>query len=218
MSWKLARGTKIWHNIIMRNFKNPEKTKKRMAENAKRTLNGFKKGHKINVGRFVGRAVSEMTKEKIRQTLTGRKLSDETRQKLSIALKGKNTWMKGRKLSVETRRKQSDAHKGEKAPNWQGGKTSLLLEIRHSFKYRQWRSDVFTRDDFTCSHCAQRGGHLNADHIKPFSFLIKEYEIDSFEKAMECEELWNINNGRTLCLHCHKKTDTYLVKARHHHA
>jgi len=33
--------------------------------------------------------------------------------------------------------------------------------------------------------------------------------ILSKEEALSCDELWNINNGRTLCIGCHKKTDTY---------
>ena len=29
------------------------------------------------------------------------------------------------------------------------------------------------------------------------------------EKAKKCKELWDINNGETLCIACHKKTDSY---------
>ena len=29
------------------------------------------------------------------------------------------------------------------------------------------------------------------------------------ENVFDCEELWNINNGRTLCIQCHKLTDTW---------
>ncbi len=31
-----------------------------------------------------------------------------------------------------------------------------------------------------------------------------ENNITSFEQALKCLKLWDINNGRTLCLNCHK--------------
>jgi len=77
-------------------------------------------------------------------------------------------------------------------------------------EYRQWKSDVFTRDNFTCQMCYTRGGYLHAHHIKSFAIIMKENNIKSVEEALKCVELWNINNGQTLCLDCHKETDTYL--------
>lgn len=107
--------------------------------------------------------------------------------------------------------------RGEKSPHWKGGVTPVYYMVRNSFKSRQWRSDVFTRDNFTCVECGDhRGGNLNADHIKPFAVILDEYNIKTFDEAMECEELWNINNGRTLCVPCHKKTDTYGGKVKNY--
>lgn len=88
-------------------------------------------------------------------------------------------------------------------------KRPFYKQIRETYKYRQWRSDVFTRDNFTCVECYAKGGFLEADHIKRFIDIVREYKIDTLEKALECEELWNINNGRTLCQNCHRKTDTW---------
>ena len=83
---------------------------------------------------------------------------------------------------------------------WKGGITPLRKVIRCCFEYRQWRSDVFTRDNFTCILCGVRGGYLEADHYpKMFSTIFYEYKISSLEGALNCEEFWNINNGRTLC-------------------
>jgi len=45
---------------------------------------------------------------------------------------------------------------------------------------------------------------------KAFSKILFEYTIRTFEEALACSELWNINNGETLCVECHKETDTYL--------
>jgi len=93
-------------------------------------------------------------------------------------------------------------------------KRNLTMRIRECFQYRQWRSDVFTRDKFTCQWCGDEGGgNLNADHIKPFSVILQEYEITTYEQALSCAPLWNINNGRTLCKPCHKKTSTFAGRA-----
>lgn len=82
--------------------------------------------------------------------------------------------------------------KGEDNPNWRGGVTPINEKIRKLPKYKAWRKSVFERDDYTCVWCGTRGGDLNADHIKPFAF---------FEHLR-----FDINNGRTLCVPCHRKT------------
>jgi len=38
---------------------------------------------------------------------------------------------------------------------------------------------------------------------------MKENGIDSYEKAFACKELWNIENGRVLCIGCHRLTPNY---------
>lgn len=53
-------------------------------------------------------------REKISKAHKGKKLSEETRKKLSKALSGENHPMFGQKLSEEIRKKMSEAHKGKK--------------------------------------------------------------------------------------------------------
>jgi 5-methylcytosine-specific restriction endonuclease McrA len=84
------------------------------------------------------------------------------------------------------------------------GKSTLYKRIRKSAQYKQWRTLVFERDDYTCQDCELHSGNgktvvLHADHIKPFAF----YPELRFE----------LTNGRTLCIDCHKKTGTYGFKA-----
>lgn len=116
--------------------------------------------------------------------------------------------------ALEKRRK---AIMGENHWNWQGGKTSLIRKIRNCFEYINWRKSVFVRDNYTCTWCGIKSGNgkaikLNADHIEQFSKLITKFKISSFEQAINSKELWDINNGRTLCLDCHKKTETFANK------
>ena len=66
---------------------------------------------------------------------------------------------------------------------------------RKSAAYREWRTAVFERDDYTCQGCGQHGGHLHADHVQPF--------------ALFPDLRFEVSNGRTLCVPCHKRTDTY---------
>lgn len=155
--------------------------------------------------------------------MKGRKHSEETRRKMSEDRKGKK--MNRRKtekpkcidcnktlsaLHTKTKRCWSCFNKfyvGKNSWNWRGGISPLRNIVRSCFKYRQWRSDVFTRDDFTCQRCGVKGVYLEADHYpKMFSTIFHEYKIKSLEEALNCEELWNINNGRTLCEKCHDKT------------
>jgi len=75
------------------------------------------------------------------------------------------------------------------------GATTQNELIRKSSKYKQWREKVFQRDDFTCQICGERGGEIHADHIKQFAYFP--------------ELRFNVENGRTLCVDCHKNTDTY---------
>lgn len=85
--------------------------------------------------------------------------------------------------------------RGKDSSFWRGGITPIHLRIRESAKYKAWRKTVYKRDDFTCVWCGYKGDKLQADHIKPFAFFP--------------ELRFEVNNGRTLCVECHKKTDTY---------
>lgn len=118
----------------------------------------------------------------------GKHHSEETKKKLSRALKG-------RKLSTETRRKIADSKRGSKSHFWKGGKTAKMKQIKKGSEWRMWRETVFERDNWTCQDCGERGGILHPHHIK---------------KVCQFPELiFEVSNGVTLCKICHKKTDSY---------
>lgn len=88
------------------------------------------------------------------------------------------------------RKWKSIRQRGEKSHLWQGGKTKESSLFRNTLDYQIWRSAVFTRDDFTCQMCRNKGGKLAAHHIKLFS--------QNRHLALE------VSNGITLCWGCHR--------------
>jgi 5-methylcytosine-specific restriction endonuclease McrA len=122
----------------------------------------------------------------------------------------------GTKHTEETKIKmRKSAHRGKDCHLYKGGISPLLEQIRTCFKYRQWRSDIFTRDSFACKACGDKRGHnLEAHHIDRLVDIIRRNNIKTLEEALNCEELWNINNGVTLCTNCHKETDNYGAKIK----
>ena len=193
--------------------KHSQKTKDKMSDS--------QKGEK---GNNWGKHASLDTCKKMSESRTGKKLpwkpgrvqwnkgktgvySQETLEKIRMARSLQT-------FSIETREKMRQNHLGKKNRWWLGGRTSLGETIRRCMKNRIWREAVFKRDGYACLQCDAKNGQgktviLNADHIKPFAKILSENSIISVETAMECEELWDISNGRTLCLDCHKETDTY---------
>lgn len=85
------------------------------------------------------------------------------------------------------------------------GLTKESERVRKSKLYKNWRISVFERDNYTCVICGARNEKgvgktvlLNADHILPF--------------ASNPELRLDVSNGRTLCVSCHRKTDTFGTK------
>ncbi len=150
---------------------------------------------------------------------------EERKEYLRQLYKGRIPWNKGLtkkdhpgllKISEATKKngnpnkgKKFTQLSGEKHWNWKGGKTKLTYKIRHSLEYKNWRNLVFKRDNYTCRHCGKKNCYLEVHHIKEFYVLMDEFKIDSFEKAIKCPKLWEMENAITLCKKCHKKTDSY---------
>lgn len=218
----------------------------------------YVKGHKTNVGH----KFTDEQKRNVSHGLTGLHPSEETRQKMSEAKKGKPSpnkgkkrtwkgnsfeighapWNKGSKMPEEHCKKLSDSYTyhvpwnrgltkedderikrlceimsearkgkrmGEEHPNWKGGKSKIDKTCRMMPEYAEWRTKVYERDDFTCQYCGERGGQLEAHHLKRFAQIIKENDIKTIIDARDCSEMWNTENGITLCINCHGILDPH---------
>ncbi len=184
-----------------------------------------------------GHIVTEETRQKLRDANLGKRYSLEVNKKKGSP---SNKHMLGKKHSPETRRQMSVSHTGLKAtesqirallgnkrrlgllhtqetklkmrasarkgasnPMWKGGVTPINRAIRTSHQYKEWRMSVYRRDKFKCRDCGSKmtkKNKLDAHHIKPFS--------------LHPELRFEVSNGRTLCVPCHKNTDTYAWKMR----
>jgi len=138
--------------------------------------------------------------------MKGRHHSDKTKEKQRKSNKTKLLWQ-----NPDYRKMMSEKHKwltGKNNPAYIDGRKPLVMRVRNSEKYEKWIKSVFERDDYTCQDCNVRGGKLEAHHIKGFSKIFSENNFKTFEQVMDCEEMWNMDNGLTLCKKCHSKIST----------
>ena len=145
----------------------------------------------------------------------GWKLSEESKNNLHQFTKEEMSYWKGKKMSDETKKKMSLAKRGKKlttlhklriakakigvkmpqisGPNnyrWKGGKYNESYRQRIKFVL-QIHKQVLIRDNYTCQICGVYGGKLQVDHIQPWAEYI--------------ELRFCIDNCRTLCMACHYK-------------
>ncbi len=120
----------------------------------------------------------------------GRKHTKSAKQKQSIAKKGK-------KHSIERRIAQSARLQGIPIEKWSGFATTKTDRLKSTGEYKNWRKQVFERDNWTCQKCNAKGGKLHPHHIKP--------------KSTNPKVVFDVSNGITFCVKCHHKTDSYGV-------
>lgn len=140
-----------------------------------------------------GRKHSDETKKKIGRKSKGRKLSEEARKKISKA-------GIGRKHTEESKLKMSKSSSGENGscfgikgknhPNWNPNLTDKDRQDKRNYpEYKEWRSNIYKRDNYTCQICGELGNILNAHHL------------DGYRNNPDKRIL--LENGVTLCKKCH---------------
>jgi len=141
---------------------------------------------------------------KISENQKGKLMSKESKLKMSVSAKLKHKKGIGGGFKF-----------GNKHWNWSGGISTLRHRIHNCSRYREWRKNGFKRDRYTCVLCGQVGSMLHFDHHpKSFNQIIKDNKIKTLKQAISCEKFWDLNNGRTLCIICHRKTDNYGNKIK----
>jgi len=122
----------------------------------------------------------------------GKKRTEEFKKKRSEQYSGKGNPFYGKKHSEETCKKLSAHFQGVGIDEWEGFSNKAIVRLDKSSKMKYWRHAVYERDDYTCILCDKRGGDLNAHHI--------------VKRANREDLIYNVDNGVTLCVRCHKKT------------
>jgi len=184
------------------------------------------------LGRFVkgfnnkiGFKHSKESKEKMRKAHLGRKLSEETKEKLkgripwnkgltketdirikkqakdiSRILKGKEGNFKNKKHTTETREKISNSKKGQKSWNYIDGRSKNCSPARYGDDWFKIRMLIYRRDNFTCQECtlkmSKETGAFHVHHLQPF--------LESFDNSL--------SNLITLCPSCHRKIEAKIIK------
>jgi len=167
---------------------------------------------------------SEETKTKISETLKRKNIRPPSRKGFKPSEKNisilKSLW-KNKNRTAENRINSSIGAKKRllegRCNLYLGGKTKLKEQIRDSVQYKIWRDSVFKRDNYVCVDCGAKSGNgkavkLEADHLKGMAEIIHENNVLNLEIAINCADLWDINNGKTRCKSCHVKTYNYGVK------
>ena len=176
--------------------RSPEERKKHL-ESAHEAIRGRKQGPE------------EIAKRA--KSIKGYKHSDEARTKMSKSAMGKVLNENQRRglemgrhltLTFEQRKARSERNKGEKCNFWKGGVSYVNRTERGIFmdtvEYKEWRRNIFERDDYTCQKCDTRGGCLHAHHIKQFKGFPELRMV--------------VNNGITYCNTCH--TEYHVINGR----
>lgn len=147
------------------------------------------------MGAKLGHSVSEETKQKLRDAAnkqfedpdyrewltllnTGKKQSEETKEK-------RNAKLRGRPKSPETRARMVEAQRRRAA--------EYLPRTRNNGTYARWKKEVNERDGHTCQRCGKTkllGRDEHTHHIKPWD--------DHPELRFQ------VSNGLTVCKKCHE--------------
>jgi len=139
----------------------------------------------------------ELGREKGTNHLEGIPKSAESNEKRSASLV---VWCNENPDAVEHR---SSKISGELHYAWSDGCSTLNKSIRQMTKNRKWIDQVKTRDG-KCLKCGSNS-LLEAHHVVPLAEILELHNISSVDGAKDCDELWNIINGMTLCRECHYK-------------
>ena len=157
MKYKFSKGYTPWNKG--KTIKNEPRLLKCRYWLGKKNTNGFKKGQSAW---NKGVAWSQEIKDKVSQakkgkpsTFKGRKHTAKARKIIGEKAKGRTAWNKGTKgiMKPNSGSFTSEKMSGEKHPSWKGGVSRF--PYAHTFT-KKLKSKVKQRDNFTCILCQEK--------------------------------------------------------------
>ena len=146
-------------------------------------------------GGTMGYDVSEETKNKRSMAnknqvpwMKGRKHSEETRKKISEANKGRVLWSKGKPLSEETRKKMSESHKGRRHTDESKQKMSESRKGKPSWRKGKFLSEEHKKN-ISKSHKGKHGRSHTEETKRKISHANKGKRRTDNEKRKVSEGL-----------------------------
>lgn len=126
---------------------------------------------------------------------TGYVHREESKRKASRSHK---EWCANNPDKVKAR---AEKNRGENHYRWNGGSSKLNIAVRQLTENRKWMDAVKARDG-ECVICGTVD-NLEAHHLMPLARMLERNGINNREQARGCDELWDLNNGVTVCQCCH---------------
>ena len=134
---------------------------------------------------------------------TGKKMSEETKRKMSLAHKGKKKpWVKNNGIKTRFKKGVSSHPSTQFKKGQNAGKNNPrytgYIHKKYKIKVIEWkiiRQIVLERDGFICQECGKSDCLLDVHHIKP-------YRISNDN---------SIDNLITLCRSCHSRIEYQIM-------
>jgi len=204
--YNVHNSTKYCDNCRKKEYnKKYKRYRERHPEKVRITKENWKKSNPDKISKYNKTYRKKHEYElKIRRTKYDKKYQDSLKGIINL---NKKRYIKiCKNCNKEFKTKQSNANfcsmdcynsyrSGKNHWNWKGGITPENRKLRNSIKFKNWRENIFERDNYTCQICKNKSEKNNKVIIHP-------HHIKSFSKYPDYR--FDINNGITLCYDCHR--------------
>lgn len=189
--------------ILGYRFSNEQRQHLSQVHKGKKCSHGYAKGHvPWNKG---GGYYSPESRKRMSDASKGRRISEETRKKLSIAHSGKRHWNYGNHYSEEFKKRLSESHKGlpnaNKKPVWCIETGQFFFSAKEAAAFLGLQSDAVARV------CRGERGTAGGLHFAYMNEPYRRVEKRPRSKQVQCVETGEVFSSAVLAARKYKVTD-----------